>query len=64
MDAGESPTRPGQESSEAPENPGNLLISHLPAEVQARILARAEVARKAAADYWDHAEKDNAKSAT
>jgi hypothetical protein len=42
---------------EAPKEQGNLSISHLPAEVQARILTRFEVANKAAAAFWDYVEK-------
>ena len=40
-------------------NPASLSISHLPPDVQALVLARAELARKSASEYWAYvAEQD------
>jgi hypothetical protein len=61
MDPQESSTTPKSVSLEAPKNPGSLSISHLPPDVQARILARAAVARKAKAEYWAYVEEQDAK---
>lgn len=59
MDPQESSATPKSVSAEVPNNATNLSISHLPLEVQARVLARAEVAKKATAKYWaDMAEQD------
>lgn len=60
-----------QELSELPESSppaapgahGSLSISHLPPDVHTRVLARAEVARKAAAEYWAYVEEQDAKEA-
>lgn len=50
--------------SDPPANPASLSISHLPPDMQARLLARAAVAKEAAARYWAESEKEDAKKAT
>ncbi len=58
------PTREKQASPDPPANPASLSISHLQPEVQARVLARHEVAKEAKARYWAESEKEDGKKAT